>query len=535
LGTLVTTILSPLTTATEPLFRKKLGERYFHFGSVIGGGSLWGFAIWFGSSNGSIFKGYSTIYGWKIGSFLRDFDGNLWLGIPLIVLFMLLGVTEIQETIKRQQAGELWHSRSRGESRFGSENAIRDGIIKVALGLVLLMFATMVGVMFIASWFLREKFSELERKRAYSRYLDAVDAQIEANFLFGAMLNATPPGENYGLHAPLPKGFTGKYRENIARAGSGMELPPLFDGQQPIREASPNLETPVIVHATPQNSGATAGEHLAAEPPTPAESQSTALQQSQSAKEAAPRTPIEILVRYLISKRPGIFGFAVLAVFFFLVVGGAVYHFTKAKGSSPAPVPGGAAKVVEPQKPKLAVVPVVPAPVVQVTVPEPPPIVATPSEPKPQVSAEDAANAAKAMAAAEKARQDEVLLGKIKSLIDGEADKIAKFKTDGETKLADNDAQIKAVSFFRRGNLTKANNIIKARFEGLLTSQEETIPIFLAQLPFIGKPKQMTHQEFITKLESILVAMEKDRMLVLSSIDEVTAGITKKAVRRALE
>jgi len=45
----------------------------------------------------------------------------------------------------------------------------------------------------------------------------------------------------------------------------------------------------------------------------------------------------------------------------------------------------------------------------------------------------------------------------------------------------------------------------------------------------------MTHQEFITKLESILVAMEKDRMLVLSSIDEVTAGITKKAVRRALE
>jgi len=504
-GLYVSKFSKALDTAVEPFFRKQMGERYFDGQAAAGGAIVWIVGTIASSFNGLWLSPIASHH--NFDALAKFLDHPIWAIIPccfMIVLYWAFCLDNNQFINVTRTAGTLYHSRSRGVSRWGKEGNV---IFAIIVFLVLFVFAPIMAVLFFISCGRVSNAADYQRAVLMNMYLDVKDSEIETDKIQDAALGNCEPQITY-LYDQLPVDMKPEIRKDIAAAM--VPRSPRIVAKSPMAAKPPEPLTqepaPPIVSAAPEK---------------------PAFQEEPAAESIAPAGPENVKSLKVL----GLVG--LMLVVGILVIGAAVYHFTK--GSSPAPVPGGATKVVEPQKPKLAVVPVVPAPVVQVTVPEPPPIVATPVEPKPQVSAEDAANAAKAVAAAEKARADEALLGKIKSLIDGDADKIAKFKIDSETKLADNAVQIKAVSFFRRGSLTKANDLIKVRFEGLLASQEQAVTIFRAQLPLIGKPKEMTHQEFLTRLESILSAMEKNRILVLSSIDEVTSGIAKKSVQRGLQ
>jgi len=223
-GMLVSQLLRPLTTATEPFFRTKMGARYFNGFHYLGGIALWVFATWYDHHSDSFSAIVAGFFGFHRTATWFNASHCYLLGIALTVLFTLLGGVSVLDNWERKKTGVIWHSMSRGKSLWGTENKDRDWFWTTVVVFLLFLFTPFCGLLFLVSRILSEMFSELERKRAYRRYLDVMDAQIEANFLEDAMVYGTLPEENCGLYGPLPEKYEGKHRENIAKAVTGGDI-----------------------------------------------------------------------------------------------------------------------------------------------------------------------------------------------------------------------------------------------------------------------------------------------------------------------
>jgi hypothetical protein len=55
----------------------------------------------------------------------------------------------------------------------------------------------------------------------YNRYLDAMDAKVQAKYLRRALDKGEPPDDTDGLYCPLSKAFKGEYRQRVARVVAG--------------------------------------------------------------------------------------------------------------------------------------------------------------------------------------------------------------------------------------------------------------------------------------------------------------------------
>jgi hypothetical protein len=85
---------------------------------------------------------------------------------------------------------------------------------------VLLFTAPIMALAFLVSMATSITQAAQQQAALYERYLDALDAQIEGEFLQEAILGKCPP-EITNLYKPLPASLKPELRENIAAAAVG--------------------------------------------------------------------------------------------------------------------------------------------------------------------------------------------------------------------------------------------------------------------------------------------------------------------------
>jgi len=119
----------------------------------------------------------------------------------------------------------------------GQENGI-----KFFASVGLLVLAPVTGVAFIASMAVSANLVAQQQAALHDRYLDALDAQIEGEFLQDAILGKCPPEITY-LYKPLPSTLKPELREDIAAAAVGK--PVKIVAQAPKATRPPATPTPV--------------------------------------------------------------------------------------------------------------------------------------------------------------------------------------------------------------------------------------------------------------------------------------------------
>lgn len=231
----------PLATASDPLFRTELGERYFTGKSLVVGVSLYiaatvaSVAVTHSETTGRPGSFWELIPWW--GSILTKLHIPAIVGVLFTLDFFFLGWRNLQLTAERQARGAVWHSFSRGKSLYGTEDPMRDLVITVIITVVMLLLCPLVGLLFLASRILSCQLLAREQARVYATYLDIMDAKIANDNLQTAVDRGTPPTQNAGLYGPLPSCFQGEHRKSIARLGT---LPDRRAYAAMTEETSPN-------------------------------------------------------------------------------------------------------------------------------------------------------------------------------------------------------------------------------------------------------------------------------------------------------
>ena len=212
LGVLGAILFKPAAVATEPFFRKNMGERYFTYtNAVVAGMIWWGVGVLNKLFAGTWrFESESTVgHAEAVGGFID-------------VVFLILAAANISAARQRQKKGIRWHSMGRGESLFGSESPIRDWIITVLVAVVLYkLHAGIFAAFFLLSRVFSEYLEQQRQQALYNRYLDIMDAQIESEYLQQTLAKGPAPMLTDGIYHPLPGHFKGEHREKVARVVAG--------------------------------------------------------------------------------------------------------------------------------------------------------------------------------------------------------------------------------------------------------------------------------------------------------------------------
>jgi hypothetical protein len=202
-------IMASAATATDPFWRRKFGERYFTPLRAILSFIGWTFAL-----------------GLTIYPYVRPDEKFPLANVPLRLTiisnliswgYLILVLVHFRTIRRRQVSGELWHSRSRGESIWGSENTARDMLLDVFVVIGLAVVFPYAAGFYALSRILGYMADAAAMRALYNRYLDIRDAQIEAEFMETTLREGFPPHRTAGIYRPLPKRFTGQNRGNIAR------------------------------------------------------------------------------------------------------------------------------------------------------------------------------------------------------------------------------------------------------------------------------------------------------------------------------
>ena len=218
---LVTLIWKPLAICTDPFFRKNFGERYLTGTSVLVAFIIWGIAEKMSKLTSFLENPIERIFydaqWYKTAEWLHthDVSGKVAYGISFAYGF--IAMTHFLWIYWRRTTPQRWHSMSRGESIFGTENKLRDGIIAfVAIG-VLGIFAPPISFLFFCSRMSSFYLTRKQEQSLYTKYLNQIDKKIEAELLQRALDKGEPPRLTDGLYAPLPKQFKGEHRTNVAK------------------------------------------------------------------------------------------------------------------------------------------------------------------------------------------------------------------------------------------------------------------------------------------------------------------------------
>lgn len=443
-----------LATASDPFFRKDMGERYFNAGSVTNGILLW-------MLGAIISTALSLLYppAFRVLLIL----GTWITGITMVVFHFRFGRESILKMAQYRNEGLAYHTRSRGTLRWGD----KTGFVYIGMIVVLLIFNPCTAIFFIASATISSKLAAEQDAAIYSRYLDALDAQVEKEFLENAILGKCPT-EITQLSRPLPATMTRELRENIAAAAVGKPVKIVAKGQN--RAASVQSPFP-----PPNESSKPIPFEAEPTPATPempaAPSQTDVSNQPDSPKDLRPgKATYLIIIAFL----------AVSATAF------AVIHFWPSKpANTPAQVAVRTVNV-QPVQPQAIPTPSPPAdqpaPVVQTQAPEPPPAqaetpVVTPAPPPVDT-------AALALAALKKQREEEQqqaaqkrqqTIDQFYKTLSDKAAELAQLQTDAQARLDANTNKIAKVSWIRRSSLRHENEKHRVAIMKALQTQQKSL------------------------------------------------------------
>jgi hypothetical protein len=209
-----------LSTASEPFFRKEMGERYFGGENLVGGAAIWFgvtcFVLMFPSFRSTTTPIFNLMGLYGIGQLFHHWMTVFLVGGALVFFHVKFGMESLAAMRKYRAEGTAYHTQSRGIPRWGRNN-IYAGI---AIALVLFVFIPPAGLLFVISCAASAKLASEQEAAIYSRYLDALDQKIEQEYLENAILGKCPT-EITQLRKPLPLDMNSELRNNIAAAAVG--------------------------------------------------------------------------------------------------------------------------------------------------------------------------------------------------------------------------------------------------------------------------------------------------------------------------
>lgn len=227
LAFLAVLVLRPLANVTNPLFRKNMGIRYFTMVQLIFGMFLWSYAHVATSNGETPLAQYLYSKGWfKTG----DFVANKHLARKAVdvvgLAYSILATRILVAAFKREKQGQPWHSMSRGESRFGSENIWPELGVSIAVFGILFALSPSAALLFFVSRAIAIYMHLKDQRMALIQYYDRMDATIEKKFLNLENVTPRPLGQTLGFQLMLPKHIKGEQRINVAKVLGG-QMPKL--------------------------------------------------------------------------------------------------------------------------------------------------------------------------------------------------------------------------------------------------------------------------------------------------------------------
>jgi hypothetical protein len=224
-GLIATLLVKPLALATDVFFRKDFGERYLAQNSAALALILWGLApklalLWGQGLNPLLQLIYDAGLH-KIAYWFFRHDCTNAFGFLIGCAYGFMAVRNITQTRRRSASGQIWYSMSRGGSIFGIENKARDLLIAFGAVAILGLLAPSLALLFFISRLVSYQVEASQQAAFYNRYLDAMDAKVQAKYLRRALDKGEPPDDTDGLYCPLSKAFKGEYRQRVARVVAG--------------------------------------------------------------------------------------------------------------------------------------------------------------------------------------------------------------------------------------------------------------------------------------------------------------------------
>jgi len=495
--------------ATDPFYRNYMGERYFTPIRALLGFFGWLFML---VITVPVYRSFVSLVApaWAVQFLLPCRWIALSFSLLILVVYCVRSYNHRQEIERRQTSGEIWHSRSKGESIFGTEDLRRDLLVDLVVFVLLLPFTPLSAFFYAFSRCLGYAADAMAWAILYNRYLDIQDARIEAQFMEGVLRDGLPPRRMGGLFGPMPERFKGEHRGNIARVVAAGVYGAATGPMPSVAEV-----------------GATVGQ-----PP-----------------KSAPTLDIietgrKILAAVLGSK---LFRVLVILVIAVSVLGyGSVLGYRAVRAlwhhSMARPV-----VQVQPSQPAISS-------------PSPPPLVATEVQnqtpasqvPVAQVTATPTADeiAAQELARVEKLKQMEAqrvqeqeeqrikarnqIVEQIKTTLDRELAQVGTFKSNCLATLDDNTNQIAKLSYSYRKELTKLNDAERQadlaeleKQEAVLIHDQQSLQDLLAQP---GADAQRIYNVLLTSLGR----MQDNRQTITANLNDLNSEIAKAPKKTSL-
>ncbi|MGP8233957.1 MAG: hypothetical protein ACLQVW_00885 [Limisphaerales bacterium] len=218
------TIKRMLAGGTEPFFRADLGERYLAHNIVSAGWALWAVTTVITCFTGSLI-GLLLPYQFRA---LTTFCGVL-LSAAVLGLFVKYCADNVKQLAQFRAQRKPYHSKSRGKARW---NPLDEFKIRIGASVVLILFAPVTGIAFVISMFVTAGLVADQQAAIHSAYLDALDAQIEGQFMQDALLGKVPAEMTY-LYQPLSEKMDSGLREDIAAAYVGKAVKMVAEPPKP--------------------------------------------------------------------------------------------------------------------------------------------------------------------------------------------------------------------------------------------------------------------------------------------------------------
>ena len=244
-GAFLTSLIKPLATTTEALFRQEFGERYFTTWNVLAGAGL----IFFSSileitvSGIIAFLMRRPLMVWQVFNLVSFLLGTIWL-----VVFLGQSVLHFTHMRERTAKGILWHSYNCGYSRVSEK---WQPAYPMVIGIVLMICQIHApGLLMFLSGLVSLHMRRREAWLFYNRVLDVIDGRIEQENLSEAVLQRSNPQATSGFVAPLPAYVSVPHRNKFLQ-GMGAQPRPAVG---PTVDALPESKTVLAAQDLPARS-----------------------------------------------------------------------------------------------------------------------------------------------------------------------------------------------------------------------------------------------------------------------------------------
>lgn len=525
LGLLAALLLKPLANATEPLFRKNLGERY-----LTPMGAFVSFCLW------SLVKKLAdaTPYSFQVTPLQESlnraqcYDAANWVhtynlsgkvGWLITAVYGVMAWRSLIAAGLRRKTGQPWYSMSRGESVFGSENKIRDIIISVVASLILLDVAPPAGALFLVSRFLSYYLEARQQSSIYNQYLDAMDAKIQNEYLQRALDQGEPPSATEGLYCPLPRGMKGEPRARVARVVAGGP----FEGDEPETGREPQKQKPNPT--TPKNEPVFAASVRSVAP--------LIKKAFRTGMELAKQIP-SLVLKFKRIQRYGSVGLLVVA---WSAAGIALFRSIESRRNQPVLASQATSAAAQPPK-VSSTLPTQPISDARFQPQETPPVV-TPAVAtqnsaavaQAALEAQQRQEAEKEMALAalelKKRQERKTAFEQMDNTITAQSAQLSKFKADCVSRLDNNTNKVAALSWFRRKRFKKDNDSNRAYILAVLQQEEDILNKSQIALRINAANPKSSPQRCNDQMTAYYAQMDKNHQQLTAILDAFDAGIAK--------